>query len=189
MGGAIHNEVAAQLQQICEKAGYHAAVTGLFLVPPLLAGVGTVEMSLAPARAYASLKETYHWQDLGKYELVGPDGVHISADTALFSNIYLIQRRGIDAAEQARLLSTPIADFLVMHVLDEERQIDGTFDALPPHVRHPINSPGTSRLHPERHCVYRVRCAMRQGRTRSKGLSIQRKRRGRTYLGALRGAG
>lgn len=151
VGGAIHNEVAAQLQQICEKAGYHAAVTGLFLVPPLLAGVGTVEMSLAPARAYASLKETYHWQDLGKYELVGPDGVHISADTALFSNIYLIQRRGIDAAEQARLLSTPIADFLVMHVLDEERQIDGTFDALPPHVRHPINSPGTSRLHyPER---------------------------------------
>lgn len=141
VAGELLQDVVGLALQICNTLDITADVTGVALVPQPLAGL---KSAAAPqARAYASLKEIYHFGKEGKY-FRSTDHLSITAPRRLFDSLYVVQSPCRDPQESAQLAAEPLAHFLTMLCLDDSGQGAALFGQNYGECR--VNSFGLGRL-------------------------------------------
>lgn len=141
MPGELVQDTVGLILQICETHGITADVTGVVLIPQPLAGLRS---AAAPqARAYASLKEIYHFGQEGRY-FRGTDYLNIRAPRRLFDSLYVVQSPSLDPQENVQLVADPAAHFLTLLCLDDSDLVAAPFE--PDFGECPVNSFGLGRL-------------------------------------------
>lgn len=142
LGGALVQDLAGMAVQQCDPKGLGRRSAAILLTPRPLAG--DYKSAEPQAKAYATLKEIYHWRSQHMYQHTGGP-FEISVLNNLFDAVYVLESTHYDPDKAGRDFAATAVDFILMHMFDTQQRFVKLEDKGA-NLERPVISFGAGRL-------------------------------------------